>query len=223
MAAHGAKAKCLGEGTIKINSQRFQNSVHVKDLSTISILPGHVCDNNDVVVFTKKGEVVLIQATVELNQSRIEATTKRRGVCGLYRTSQLPSDLCFIASATTTTAKFWHQRLDFASKNVLDMAPKMATRMNSISGTLTLHAALVFLGRLTKNHSGRILKQLTLLAIVPSDVFGPLLGSIEDHRYFRTFWISFLGTKRCLSPFKKRTCLQRFWHRHLYLTSKNIL
>lgn len=54
IAAHEAKAKCLGERSIKLGTQLLNNCVHVKELNTALLSVGQICDKSSSVIFTKK-------------------------------------------------------------------------------------------------------------------------------------------------------------------------
>lgn len=69
LAACSSSTKCLGKGTLSLQNVNLSNSIHVEGLNDTLVSVGHVCDDNKILIFTKKEAVVLDKSTIELKKT----------------------------------------------------------------------------------------------------------------------------------------------------------
>lgn len=68
MFAHEAKARCSGETSIRLGLQLLKKSVQVKVLSTSFLYVRHICDTENIAIFTKGDAVAVNLPTVNKKQ-----------------------------------------------------------------------------------------------------------------------------------------------------------
>lgn len=194
MAAHGAKAKCLGEGSVKLGMELLKTCVYVKGRNTTLLLVEQICDNGIIVIIIKKDAVTINQQTIDVNQTCIVATVKQCNNSGLYRTPRLKSELFYNSSTTINRANLWHRRLVHARKSVLDLVPQMTAVIKSISDSLTpCHPCR--LGKANKNFSNLILKvRSSLVKLFTLTLFHHFQLVSKAIATSVRFWISFHDT-----------------------------
>lgn len=83
IAADEAKAKCLVEGDLRLGLLLLERLVQVKGLNTTLLSTGQICNNGNIIFFTKKNSVVVILRAGQMEQRNIVATAERCNNYGL--------------------------------------------------------------------------------------------------------------------------------------------
>lgn len=210
MAARGAKAKFLGQGSRRLGPQLLEKSVYVKGLNTTLLSVEKICDNDDTVIFRKKNAVVVNLPIVQAVKRNIVATAERRDNSGLYGSTQQSTKQCQSVSNSTHHADLWHRCLIYASSYVLEMVPRLTVGIKTIIGNLSFcHPCK--LGKAHKKWFQSSLERLSFAGeFVHSDVVGPLPVSTEGHWYFRTFLDQYSCYKHVACILPKRDVASTF-------------
>lgn len=190
LAAGQDEAACIGTGTLILGKMKVQDAVHVKGLNETLVSVGQVCDQDHIVVFTRKNAVILRIDGFDVNEEDVVMIANRDENSGLYilpigDTASETKGLAVFK--TSTEISLWHNRLAHISERSLKELHKHASDVPVITGALPpCHPCK--LGKATKKKfSSRFEPANYAGEIVHSDLMGPIPTAMNGTKYVCTF------------------------------------
>lgn len=128
MAAHGASAKCLGHGTIRVSDVVLEQSVHVKGLTNALISVYQICDEGNMVILAKADAVVINRTAIEVDEESVVAVAKRNPNSRHYESDPIVVPCRLFTTPRSNDITLWHRRL--VHINVCDLKSLSSTTRN---------------------------------------------------------------------------------------------
>lgn len=186
LAAGSKPIKCLGTGTLRVNSIELPGSLHVNELNNTLISVGEICDQNKIVAFTKNEGVVLDMEGFNIEPDKVIAIAKRSTQTGLYE-FPLPQYKAMRGSKVSAEIQLWHNRLVHLNEKSLQSLYLKSKDIPELEGNLTsCHPCL--LGKAKHSSFDSHFEPAEYPGkVVHSDLCGPLPKSLDGRKYFVTF------------------------------------
>lgn len=188
LAAGQEEAVCVGTGTLNLGKIKVQDAVHVKGLNETLVSVGQVCDQDHIVLFTKKNAVIMRIDGFDVDEEDVVMIANRDQKSGLYVLPRGSTEQKgFSTSKPLQNIELWHNRLvHIGERSLRDLHKHTSDVPIMIGEQPSCHPCK--LGKATKkqfksrfepaNYSGEI---------VHTDLMGPLPPAMNGTKYVCTF------------------------------------
>lgn len=195
LAAGENQATVLGTATVCYGSQKIQNAVHVNGLNAPLLSVGQICDEDKIIIFSKKAAIIMNTKEIQVDTELIQDIIPRDTHDGLYKIHNTATEgHGFAGKGQSFPTMLWHNRLVHLGYESLRKT------MSTTGKWQTCHPCR--LGKATKKSFDSKMKPVKFPGeIIHSDLAGPLPLSIQGSKYMCTFmdqktrWISTAGLK----------------------------
>eukprot|EP00171_Calliarthron_tuberculosum_P022539 IDg22539t1 len=195
LAAGNEQAKCIGQGTLQLDTLVIKNAALVQQLNDTLVSVGQVCDQGNIVVFTAKQAVILSLKNFTVDESKVISVVPRETSSGLYEFhstsksahSALSREKEDGSKSLIGDINLWHKRLAHLNQGALRSLHKHVENFPVLKGEMDpCHACL--LGKATKKSFKSHFEEAEQPGeVVHSDLAGPLPISLDGAVYACTF------------------------------------
>jgi len=189
LAAGKAKAKCLGTGSISLGNLEIPDALHVEGMNGTLVSVSQICDQDKIVVFTKKEAIILDTSSFAVKESLVLCTVPRHD-SGLYH-FKAASHTSKSAIRDPQRIQLIHRRFIHANEYIVRKSLIEAKRTNSMNFNVSGKLKVCHPCQLGKAHRKPFKGTFTEASypgeVVHADLDGPLPASHDGHKYLCSF------------------------------------